>query len=441
MNVNIAPTSETPKSTTTGRTQAASSRDTSESAVGDSKFSDTLTAAQESKPVHSSENKSLKKGDIEENGQSVGDAQSTEDGQLSVDGDLLPANDAELGSDTERSADKVEQTIGEASQQNLLANGKATKKADKAAVTETDDPLSSEVENTGEDADIAVAMQQGNELLARLKMSNQALKTTPAVDGKSLPLGEDNAPLTSKQAMLAQALAADQEADDGQGASVTAANRNELPPALLALLAGSSPESPLTRLNSLDKAKLDTTGKVESRDSLLGQQLLAATNSSHQPSPLQVRAEAMQAQPFSPATREMVGEQVSEQVQMMMSKNLKQIDIRLDPPELGRMQIRMNLNGDQASVQFTVSHHQVRDVVEQSMQRLREMFSQQGIQLTDASVQQQASEQQQERYTSKDNQLQEQSSVSVSGDEEIFEPEQKLNLQVTTKRDGISLYA
>lgn len=80
---------------------------------------------------------------------------------------------------------------------------------------------------------------------------------------------------------------------------------------------------------------------------------------------------------------------LSEKVNMMMSKNLKYVDIRLDPPELGRMQIKLSMNQDQASVQFTVLNQSTREVIEQSLPRLREMMQQQGLQLAQSSVQQQ----------------------------------------------------
>ncbi|NMU28433.1 flagellar hook-length control protein FliK, partial [Vibrio parahaemolyticus] len=43
---------------------------------------------------------------------------------------------------------------------------------------------------------------------------------------------------------------------------------------------------------------------------------------------------AQQAQLPLQLTKELANEQVAEKVQMMMSKNLKNLDIRLDPPEL-----------------------------------------------------------------------------------------------------------
>ncbi|AIW13456.1 flagellar hook-length control protein FliK [Vibrio tubiashii] len=155
----------------------------------------------------------------------------------------------------------------------------------------------------------------------------------------------------------------------------------------------------------------------------------------------QVRAEQAAQAPLQ-LNRELAGEQVAERVQMMMSKNLKNIDIRLDPPELGRMQIRMHMNGDAATVHFTVANQQARDVIEQSMPRLREMLAQQGVQLGDSSVQQQASGQQQRRYADngQGNNGQGSSNQGFSGEENL-EPDINLDLNVAAKRDGISYYA
>ena len=125
---------------------------------------------------------------------------------------------------------------------------------------------------------------------------------------------------------------------------------------------------------------------------------------------------------------------------MMMSKNLKNVDIRLDPPELGRLQIRLNVGGDGATVHFTVANQQARDVIEQSMPRLREMLAQQGVQLGDSSVQQQSSGQQ-NRYAGNNSGNGQGDSNQAFSSEENLEPGVNLDLNVTTKRDGISYYA
>ncbi|CAH0525182.1 flagellar hook-length control protein FliK [Vibrio hippocampi] len=163
--------------------------------------------------------------------------------------------------------------------------------------------------------------------------------------------------------------------------------------------------------------------------------------------PNMARAEQAQATtPQSPLllNKENAAEQMNERLQMMMSKNLKHVDIRLDPPELGRMQIRMTLNSDSASVHFTVQNQQTRDMVDQAMPRLREMLSQQGIQLADTSVQQQNSGQQQ-RHAQQTAQGQGQGSGGQSagqGDADMgMDEATSVNMAVRNASDGISYYA
>ncbi|HFG2104629.1 TPA: flagellar hook-length control protein FliK [Vibrio cholerae] len=182
----------------------------------------------------------------------------------------------------------------------------------------------------------------------------------------------------------------------------------------------------------------------ESGQEGLAQQIAAAAGQGTAQNQALNRAESQLVQTNAtpvPLNKEMAADQLAERVQMMMSKNLKNIDIRLDPPELGRMHIRMNMQGDGATVHFTVANQHAREALEQTMPRLREMLAQQGVQLGDTSVQQQSAGQQQ-RYTG-----QEQSGFGQSARNERFNSEEnldtdiKLDLNVATKRDGISYYA
>ncbi|MCE7730307.1 flagellar hook-length control protein FliK [Vibrio campbellii] len=151
---------------------------------------------------------------------------------------------------------------------------------------------------------------------------------------------------------------------------------------------------------------------------------------------------AQQAQLPLQLTKELANDQVAEKVQMMMSKNLKNLDIRLDPPELGRMQIRMTMNNDLANVHFTVANPQARDLIEQTLPRLRELLAQQGMQLADSSVQQQSSGQQQSGYANAEQNGQGSQGRGFSGQsDENFDADTNLDLNVVSKRDGISFYA
>ncbi|QRH03667.1 flagellar hook-length control protein FliK [Shewanella litorisediminis] len=70
----------------------------------------------------------------------------------------------------------------------------------------------------------------------------------------------------------------------------------------------------------------------------------------------------------------------------MVRDGIQQAEIRLDPPELGSMMVRIQVQGNETQVQFHVSAQQTKDVVEQAMPRLRELLAQQGMELTDGQV-------------------------------------------------------
>ncbi len=190
------------------------------------------------------------------------------------------------------------------------------------------------------------------------------------------------------------------------------------------------------------KGAANKQDKPEPQPSLAGQ-IQAAAGQQGMTGQQQTRVDAaQQAQLPLQLTKELANDQVAEKVQMMMSKNLKNLDIRLDPPELGRMQIRMTTNNDLANVHFTVANPQARDLIEQTLPRLREMLAQQGMQLADSSVQQQSSGQQQGGYANADQNGQSGQGRGFSGQsDENFDADVNLDLNVASKRDGISFYA
>ncbi len=81
--------------------------------------------------------------------------------------------------------------------------------------------------------------------------------------------------------------------------------------------------------------------------------------------------------------------QLAEKVRWMVNARNPMAEIRLDPPELGSMQVRVNVSGDTASVNFVVQSSQARDALAQAEPRLREMFAEQGISLGESVVSQQ----------------------------------------------------
>ena len=70
----------------------------------------------------------------------------------------------------------------------------------------------------------------------------------------------------------------------------------------------------------------------------------------------------------------------------MVANDVQHARIQLDPPELGSLEIRMQVQNDQASVQVSAQSHQVKDVLDSSAQRLRDALAAEGIELNEFSV-------------------------------------------------------
>ena len=79
-------------------------------------------------------------------------------------------------------------------------------------------------------------------------------------------------------------------------------------------------------------------------------------------------------------------QQLNEKIRWMVNARNTMAEIRLDPPEMGSMQVRVNVAGDAASVSFVVQSQQAKDALADAMPKLRDMLSEQGIELGDAQV-------------------------------------------------------
>jgi len=88
----------------------------------------------------------------------------------------------------------------------------------------------------------------------------------------------------------------------------------------------------------------------------------------------------------TPINQPQWGADLSKRIQFMINNDIKNAELRLDPPELGRINIKLSLNQDQLNVAFSSAHSNVREVIENTLPRLREMLQDSGIQLGDANV-------------------------------------------------------
>lgn len=76
----------------------------------------------------------------------------------------------------------------------------------------------------------------------------------------------------------------------------------------------------------------------------------------------------------------------STRIAWMAEQRLGHAQIRLNPEHVGPIEVRVQLDGDRVSAQFSSVHAEVRQAIEASLPRLRDMLGQHGLQLGQADV-------------------------------------------------------
>ena len=158
----------------------------------------------------------------------------------------------------------------------------------------------------------------------------------------------------------------------------------------LAVLAeGAGEADNALELGELDVAALEGEGLPEGATELRSDNLAGRLSALSQAIAQQTSASARPVLvPGQPLAMQQGGwsEAVVDKVMWLSSQNLKSAEIQLDPAELGRLEVRVDISKDQTQVTFASPHAGVRDTLEGQMQRLRDLFTQQGMNLLDVNV-------------------------------------------------------
>jgi flagellar hook-length control protein FliK len=123
----------------------------------------------------------------------------------------------------------------------------------------------------------------------------------------------------------------------------------------------------------------------ELRSENLSARLSALTQAIGQPTPAATRVGVLPGQPLA-LHQGGWSEAVVDKVMWLSSQNLKSAEIQLNPAELGRLEVRVDMAKDQTQVTFASPHAGVRETLEGQMQRLRDLFTEQGMNLLNVNV-------------------------------------------------------
>ena len=298
--------------------------------------------------------------------------------------------------------------------------------AEQPAVAESGNTLPEEVAEGGEEevVDPLLLMAMTGQLPATEMVDPALSGAAEAVEGEGEPLLQASAPTVASAApaTLTEAshdpeldmlnslsgvklaleigaqnqAAAQQQLSPGAVAAERANNPAQGFANALAALAGDampSEEAPSEGLEGeLLGEALDTSvpnlreGQSDARAEAFASKLSALSQAISQ------QTNAAQRLPLVPGQPVQVGhpgmsEAVVDKVMWLSSQNLKSAEIQLDPAELGRLEVRIELNKDQAAqVTFVSANANVRDQLEGQAHRLRELFAQQGMNQLDVNV-------------------------------------------------------
>lgn len=79
-------------------------------------------------------------------------------------------------------------------------------------------------------------------------------------------------------------------------------------------------------------------------------------------------------------------QEIGDRVVWMANQKDSRAELVLNPPQLGRIEVSVTMNGDQATANFVSANSSVREALENALPRLREVLADAGIQLGQAQV-------------------------------------------------------
>jgi hypothetical protein len=133
--------------------------------------------------------------------------------------------------------------------------------------------------------------------------------------------------------------------------------------------------------NMLSRAGADTLGHLWAGPS--GIETAPSTSN------LPIASQVLSAQPIDVSLRDARwAESLGNRVMWMLDHDKAGAKLKLHPPQLGPLEVRISLVGDHTSVSFIAHHAAVREALEGAVPKLREMLGSEGLNLANVDVSQ-----------------------------------------------------
>lgn len=166
---------------------------------------------------------------------------------------------------------------------------------------------------------------------------------------------------------------------------------------------------------------------------------IAATAVNGQNDKLPVEAKTEVPALSRPLTHPEWNKDLGERIVWMNNRAMPAAEIKLNPQHLGPVSVRIDMNHDQASIVFTSQHAVVREALEASVPKLREMLNDQQISLVNVSVSQQSSSEQRNSQPQVFNQFE--GELASEGVDGVGNVDQNDNERVVVSNGLLNMYA
>ncbi|GHD55467.1 flagellar hook-length control protein FliK [Jeongeupia chitinilytica] len=138
------------------------------------------------------------------------------------------------------------------------------------------------------------------------------------------------------------------------------------------------------------------------------------------------------------------GDAVAQRVAMMIGRQEQKLEMQLNPPNLGPMDVQLTLAQDQASVVFASQHAAVREALAAATPRLTALLADQGIQLVNVQVASDTLNQHAQQQAQPDPRTPQQGQRSSAGTGTVEPAELRVDLgtrRLPVSGGGLSFYA
>ena len=93
------------------------------------------------------------------------------------------------------------------------------------------------------------------------------------------------------------------------------------------------------------------------------------------------------------------GDSFNQRIHWLVNQSVSGAQIRLNPQHMGPVEVRIQIQNDQATVSFTAQHAATKEAIDAALPRLREMLSEQNVNVVEMDVSQHSFAEQREQQT------------------------------------------